>query len=158
MSNDATYYTNQSDERRAIAAPTYTTDWRQLLRRYMMLRRLHPEEKEQIIRLKKKGRYKISTSQEKKGYRTHVAKLAQAWMAYIDILDLQYYNSKHFTAKNNEEYCDKLFSYGEIGAITRYLLKNDLIERDRWGRYKVKWRMKDETRSDARRKEKDLSH
>jgi len=124
----------------------------------MMLRRLDPEEKKRIIQLKKKGRYTIATSQEKKGYRTHIAKLAQAWMAYIDILELQYYNSKHFTAKNNDEYCDKLFSYGEIGAITRYLLKKDLIERDRWGRYKVKWMMNNEKRSDTGRTEENLSH
>lgn len=110
-----------------------------------MLRRLTQQEKRKVLRLKKQGRYPVAPSQARKRHRTKIQKLATAWMAYIDILDLDRYKSQHFTAKNNEDYCDKLFSYGEISAITRYLKEQKLIEQDPWGRYIVKWRQEDDT-------------
>lgn len=123
-----------------------------------MLRRLTLQEKEEILRLKEKGKYTVGKSQEKNGHRTKIHKLADAWMTYIDMLDLDRYNSKHFTAKNNDDYCDKIFSYGEIGAITRYLLEHNKIEKDPWGRYKVKWREDNETGNNCRREEKNIRH
>jgi len=62
-------------------------------------------------------------------------------MDYIDILHLNTYRSKYFT-KGDRGITDNLFTYGEIGVISRYLSEKQLIKRDRWGRYVVKWREK----------------
>jgi hypothetical protein len=79
----------------------------------------------------------VKKSNEK---RTKIEVLADAWMDYIDMLHLTTYRSKYFTKKNG--YTDNMFSYGEVGAITRYLEKKELIKREKEGTYIVKWRKK----------------
>jgi hypothetical protein len=69
--------------------------------------------------------------------------LAEAWMKYIDLLHLDIYIPRHFSAhKNKPFFTDKIFSAGEIGTITRYLRKKKLIYDDPWRRHVVNWRQK----------------
>ena len=91
--------------------------------------------------LKKKSEYGRYNTEGKRRKRHDIKKLSDAFMKYIDFLGLDKYMPKNIhSTKINPRYKETIFTHGEIGKITRYLMKRDLIYDDEWGRHVVNWR------------------
>jgi hypothetical protein len=108
-----------------------------------MVLKISQEQKDEILKLKKEAEYRYQQLAYRCGRnkKHNIVKLANAFMKYVDYLGLDRYKPKHFNLRRIDVGMgDKIFSPGELGKITIYLKRENLIYDDDWGRYVVNWR------------------
>lgn len=109
-----------------------------------MVYSLTKEQRQLIIKMKKKAEHDDYCEEYPRKRRHDISKLSEAFMTYIDIIGVEKYKPKNLnTAQEINGFKECVFTPGELGKITTYLRKKDLIDVDEWGRYVVKWRKND---------------
>jgi len=103
---------------------------------------LTDEQRLLILKMKKSAVHKKYDENNKIRKSKHdISKLAQAFMKYLDLIGVEVYRTKNVgSTLEKKGMKQRMFTPGELGKITNYLKEKELIGKDDWGRYVVKWR------------------